>query len=232
MKIPQRLSNLIESDRQVSGIVNGAISRFEPWVGNSQMPFFPEYTDHSISHIEDVIRTAIDLATERSRELMSPKDAAVLVLGICLHDCAMHVTEDGFLSLIRPDSPWRAVAGFDALPWHVIWEDFIGEARRFDGRKLVALFGDTDPIRRPPDRVVDFSMRDRLLVGEFIRRHHARLAHEIALVGIPGIDGRPSPLIDVSSELARWLADNAGLVARSHGISLRQTFPYLLPAYT
>ncbi len=53
MKIPDFLRELIKSDHQVASIVDGAIARFEPWVGKSQMPLFPEYTDHSLSHVED-----------------------------------------------------------------------------------------------------------------------------------------------------------------------------------
>jgi molecular chaperone HtpG len=231
MEFPEFLSTLIESDHQVSAIVNGALSKFAPWVGNSQMPLFPEYTDHSITHIEDVIRTAVDLATDLARDLISVKDAAILVLAICLHDCAMHLTEDGFLSLVRVNSPWHPITAFGAQPWSVLWDEFIAEARRFDGRKLTALFGDTDPIRRPPEKVTDLSKRDRLLMGEFIRRHHARLAHEIALHGIPGTDGVPVPLIDVASELGQWMADMAGVTARSHGIPLRAAVEYISAKY-
>jgi molecular chaperone HtpG len=169
MNIPERLLRLIEADHAVAAVVNGAIARFEPWVGNSLMPLFPEYTDHSLRHVEEVIQTALGLATADSQTLMSGKDAAALVMAICLHDCAMHLTEDGFQSLVRPDSEWQSVAGFDEPPWNVLWEDFIAEARRFDGRKLMSLFGDTDPIRRPPEKVADLSLRDRLLMGEFIR---------------------------------------------------------------
>jgi molecular chaperone HtpG len=112
-----------------------------------------------------------------------------------------------------------------------LWEDFLSEARRFDGRKLLSLFGDTDPVRRPPAKVADFTLRDRLLIGEFIRRHHARLAHEIAIHGIPGIGGRAVSLIDRTSETSIWLSDIAGLIARSHGISLRNTLPFLERRY-
>jgi hypothetical protein len=68
-------------------------------------------------------------------------------------------------------------------------------------------------------------------MGEFVRRHHARLAHEIALYGIPGVGGKAVQLISTNSETATTIADLAGLVARSHGLSLRQTMPYLEKKY-
>jgi molecular chaperone HtpG len=231
MQIPKLLSERINADYQVASIVNGAIARFAPWVANSQIPFFPEYTDHSLTHVEDVLRTSIELATADALDRISNKDAATLVLAVCLHDCAMHLTEDGFFSLVRPDSAWRAVPQFDSIAWDVLWEEFLAESRRFDGRKLMALFGDTEPAGRPPENATDLSKRNRYLIGEFIRRNHARLAHEIALYGIPGIDGQPMGMIDRSSEVGTWLGDIAGVVARSHGIPLRTAVGYLKQKY-
>lgn len=231
MQVPKFLQELIRTNRDLAAVVDGTLARFEPWLGNSQMPLFPEYTDHSITHVEDVMRTAVDLSTGMARNLLSAKDAAVLVLAVCLHDAAMHLTEDGFFSLVRTDSIWRPVLDFDSQPWNVLWQDFLADARRFDGRKLLALFGDTDPIRHPPDKVTDLTMRDRLLMGEFIRQHHARLAHEIGLYGIPGPDGKSVSLLSRSSESEGWLADIAGVTARSHGIPLRDAVGYLQRNY-
>src|SRR5262249_37293179 len=60
-------------------------------------------------------------------------------------------------------------------------------------------------------------------LGEFVRQHHARLAHEIALYGFPG---DKSDVLRLPAELSA-LADLAGLVARSHNMHLRDTFDYL-----
>ena len=65
--------------------------------------------------------------------------------------------------------------------------------------------------------------RDRLLVGEFIRRHHPRLAHEIALTGVPGPTSNRIGLENVSPDFAGL----AGLIARSHGLPLRGCLKYL-----
>ncbi|WP_461317832.1 HD domain-containing protein [Bradyrhizobium embrapense] len=55
------------------------------------MVFFPEYTDHGISHIELTLQTALDLANAPSRGLLTPVDAAVLTLAVSLHDFGMHL---------------------------------------------------------------------------------------------------------------------------------------------
>jgi hypothetical protein len=68
--------------------------------------------------------------------------------------------------------------------------------------------------------------RDRKLIGEFLRRHHHRLAHEIALHGVFGPQSDSIRLlVDVE------IADLSGLVARSHGIALRGALPYLNDRY-
>ena len=61
---------------------------------------------------------------------------------------------------------------------------------------------------------------DRLLIGEFLRRYHARLSHEMALHGMLG--GGPG-----AAGLGEELNDAIGVVARSHGESLRQILEYV-----
>ena len=103
------------------------------------------------------------------------------------------------------------------LAWSTLWTEFLSEASRFDGRRLIDLFGDTDPVRTPDANSINWSKPDRLLIGEFIRRHHPRLAHEVALAGVPGPHLNRLALASIPSDLANL----AGLVARSHGIGLR-----------
>jgi len=61
------------------------------------------------------------------------------------------------------------------------------------------------------------------LIGEFVRRHHARLAHEVALWGMPSLSGNPLKLKETPEDLA----DIAGLIARSHGRDIRSCLGYL-----
>ena len=71
----------------------------------------------------------------------------------------------------------------------------------------------------------DWSTKQLKLIGEFLRRHHHRLAHQIAGNGFPG----PVPRDDRTAlqGLDADLADAVGLVARSHGMPLRDSFSYL-----
>jgi hypothetical protein len=61
------------------------------------------------------------------------------------------------------------------------------------------------------------------LVGEFIRRHHTRIAHEIILNGVPTDNANT---IKVNFDNIKLL-DVAGLIARSHGYELREAIDLL-----
>lgn len=229
MDLPDVFLEKVKPDHQLTGLISTAISQFSGWLEMSSTPFFPEYTDHSLKHVEEVLGTSVDIASNEAIDILSGQDVTAFTLAVCLHDCAMHLTEDGFLSLVSKNSLWKPVEFFDSKSWQELWEDFISEARRFDGRKLKSLFGDTNPIQRPPENHLDWTNRDRLLIGEFIRRHHARLAHEIALYGVPAQDGQAYSIVD--AEKYPEIADLAGVIARSHGLPLRDSVEYVNENY-
>src|ERR1700746_3687744 len=138
MRIPPRLSSLLQKDNTLNAAVHHVLSVVKPWFEDNKLVFFPEYTDHGPKHIREVFETAESLITKRAWAVLRPEDAASLILGIILHDCAMHLSEDGFISLITHDSrPHNS--DFRDKPWPQIWNEFMAEARRFDERKLKAL---------------------------------------------------------------------------------------------
>lgn len=223
--IPEALANKLKANSALYGAVLQTLTEFEPWFANSGTPFFPEYTDHGPKHVAETIATASSLIRDDAWPIVTATDAGILVLAILLHDSAMHLSEDGFLSLIRFEPVDRALEGWMAVPWPDLWLGFLGEASRFDARKLTALFGDTEPAKNPKDDPRDWTLRDRLLIGEFLRRHHPRLAHETAIYGVPGPGNPKLGLKGVESDFAEL----AGLVARSHGMPVRDALPHLRP---
>ena len=232
MQVPRLLEAKYQADHKLSSWVSTALARIDDHVRSNRMVFFPEYTDHGISHLELVLQTAFDLATNDARDLLTPNDAAGLVVAVALHDFGMYLTRDGFETLISKGSAWHGVRFFNDKPWDELWGEFYAEATRFDDRKLRALFGENyRPVRPLPLKGQQWEDFDYLLVGEFLRRHHPRLAHEIALYGLPGKDGQTIPVCSAASEEQRFWTDMAGMVARSHGMDLRPCLGFLETQY-
>ncbi len=227
MKIPSILNNLLQKS-DLCGAVTASLSEFKPWISSERPPFFPEYTDHGVNHIEAVFETAQSLIKDESWKVFTSSDAVTMLLAILLHDSAMHITPDSFIVLINKDNIKYRIADLDEKTWYELWQDFISEASRFDGRKLTDLFGNTDPVHSPslePGKLTD---RDKKLIGEFLRRYHHRLAHEIAIFGVCGPDNQG---IKLNDSIPNDIADLAGLVARSHGMSVRSCIDYLQRNY-
>ena len=232
MKIPPFLESAYQADHKLASFVSSALAKIGGHIAANRMVFFPEYTDHSITHLELTLQTALDLASGPARGLLTSSDAAALVVAVALHDSGMYLSRDGFESLIVRGSGWSGVPYFDRKDWSALWDDFYAEATRFDGRKLRQLFGDNyRPVRPLPPSGSAWEDFDYLLVGEFLRRHHPRLAHEIALHGLPAKDGNAIPICALDSDDHKFLADISGLIARSHGIDLRSCLGYLEDRY-
>jgi Histidine kinase-, DNA gyrase B-, and HSP90-like ATPase len=237
-ELPTQLQNLLTGTRLAAPIAELADS-VGVLLTDNQMPFFPAYTDHGPEHVEQVLAAGVRLVPDAAwvNGLIQPADAAVMACATMLHDLAMHMREHGFLHLISPDCEYRPLSWFaDAqgsrspdLPWPELWADFQREARHFGKSQLDLILGPPNlgvPALAHDDRIdpTQWTGSDRLLVGEFLRRHHARLAHEIAIYGFPGATSKEFPVL---SETLADLGDLAGAVARSHNESLRQMLEYL-----
>lgn len=227
IKIPSSLESVLAQSPTLNSAVKQNFNSFEPWLEQSGMPFFPAFTDHSPRHINDVLNSAASLITDEGRALLSPEDVAVLCMAALLHDCGMHLTQDGFRALIEDASP-PVISGLEDQPWSQLWSDFTAEAKRFGQEKLIAIYGDDGPIQVDEIDYDNLSERDCLLIGEFVRRHHARLAHEIAIKGVPSRKTEKLQLTGFNDDLM----DLAGLIARSHGMPIRETFAYLDEKYS
>jgi hypothetical protein len=221
--IPRRLNDLLSSDSQFHGAVLLSLNAFAPWISDNKLPFFPEFTDHGPRHIEEVLATAVSIITDRAWDVMTAADAAALTLSVLLHDSAMHLTEDGFVWLIQQSEPGLSHHG--DLPWSLLWQMFLGEVSRWDERRIEDVFGHRNRPRRPPNDPSQFTIDDRRLIGEFVRRYHARLAHEIAIWGIPGVIGR----VVACQGLQEPTLELIGLIARSHNLPIRRAADFLDP---
>ncbi|UCH95369.1 MAG: ATP-binding protein [Candidatus Aminicenantes bacterium] len=88
-------------------------------------------------------------------------------------------------------------------------------------------------IRELPKNPGKWTKYDRLVIGEFIRRHHGRLAYEITRYGFPGLEtGNQKERFPVLAETMPHLADLIGFTARSHTMPFRTCLDYIKSRYS
>ena len=226
MNLPLRFAEKLRTSDGLNGYVLSTLSAFEPWLNRNDLTFFKEFTDHGSDHIEQVLATIDWLIPDESWSLVTPEDVAVLTLSTLVHDIGMHLQPDGFLALLEET---RVLRQHGDRAWRETYDIFLTKALRYNGQTLRAIFGSDLPVTRPGHDPEEWTNRDRRLIGEFLRQHHHRLAHEIALYGVPG------PTEDRLQFAAPptgydYLPDFIGLTARSHGVSLRTVIDTIEPA--
>lgn len=250
IEFPKQLKELLE-DSHLQAPIRSLADRAGEILADNKLPFFPDYTDHGTDHIQAVLRSEVDLIpeevwklSEKDPRLLQAADAAVIIGATLLHDIAMHLGSRGFLELVGPDSRFHPIPWFKEnheghsadRSWHELWEDFQREARRFSDRQLADIIGEESAqlwkFEKLPGDTGEWQRNHCLIVGEFIRRHHARLAHEIAIYGFPGLsagsgEGQFPAMGKEDGHPLKRLADLIGLTARSHGTSLRVCQAYL-----
>jgi hypothetical protein len=217
--VPQRLLDRLAAPELAP--THALIASISAIAQDNKTPFFPAYTDHGVEHIERVLAVAARLIPAEADALLTSADAAVLIGACLLHDAGMHLRDAGFSALITGTYAPEPLPWFGDRPWPELWADFRVEVRHFTGGRLDRLLGpghDGPPAIAFGDHdhhAERWTEPDRLIVGEFLRRHHARLAHEIAIHGFPGADMAPAPL-----------AEAVGVAARSHNETLRHAVAY------
>jgi hypothetical protein len=215
--LPAPLKEILQGDPELHASVLDALNTFGQWLDASNMPFFPEYTQHGSAHVTSVIETAWLLLNDHAEATLKPVDAVILSLAALLHDAAMHLSEAGFLALFEEDELATPLPGFKEQDWRTLWQDFSAEAARWDERQLLDIFGEPEPLLSITLDPLQMTKKDRLAIGVFLRRHHHRLAHEIAIRGVPGPNGQRMKVPNMPADIL----DLAGIVARSHGQPLR-----------
>lgn len=192
------------------------------------MPFFPDYSDHGALHFQrvldlcDFLVADYDPPRQSSWKALTSNDAAVLIQSVLLHDVGMHLDPEGFRLLVTESSGGGRLAG-SGLHWPHEWESYLSEASRWDDRGALQVYGslleeyaDRPRFRRPPFDADKHDKMDRLLIGEFLRRHHAAIALDVAVSNLPAGIGLPD------MALRGLLAEISGVIAKSHGEPVRK----------
>ena len=158
IKLPGYYSELIKTSEYFWQVqqLNEYVSNI---LNDNKMPFFPGYTDHGISHVEDVLETEVKLISRKviKYKIITDSDIAIIVCATFLHDIAMHLSADGFLNLIDVSGKYRPIQWFEnncqETSWNIEWENFLKEAKRFSDRELCMLFGPNELYK---DKLLNF----------------------------------------------------------------------------
>jgi hypothetical protein len=228
LSYPKFFGDKLELALKVRVAIDSSILLVDDVLQISKLPFFPDYTDHGYQHLSQVFEIADKLIPERAHESCTAEDVAILMFSILLHDLALHLSEAGFLSLLKSPGGETGDAA-NKSDWTALWEEFLSIAKHWDDRKLAELFGADESgapralVRNPLEQYDNLTESDRKLIGEFIRQHHAQMAYEFAMAGFPGQGNQRIEFDAFEPELR----EIAGIVARSHGFALRDGIRHL-----
>lgn len=182
--------------------------------------FFPEYTNHKIKHIQNILEISEKLIPKSCERLLTASDIMCYVIAVLYHDIGMHITFDGFLKMIKEncmDGDHGMV--YQDKPWNELWDAYVREAKLWSGEKRNQILGKEEGIQKlnvlknSKEFYVEpgeLNTYDRLFIGEFLRRYHCRLAYDIAYKGFPGTGG------NIQILPIEWRG-MIGHIARSHG---------------
>jgi hypothetical protein len=247
INLPPKLNKLLNEESKdyknnsLATIVQNNFVPFRQILERSDLYFFPDYTDHSIHHVEAVLLSIENLITDATLESLSPTDIGVLVTAVVLHDIGMLTSAEMFKNMIRGEYDNISDNWFKDEPtWKELWEDYLKDSQYWNAETRKNNTGDPNYVVKVSNKGIDeetdeetitykishplhYDERDRRFIGEFIRKHHARLAYEVALNGYIGNKRHCFATEDLPSHFMQL----SGLIARSHGINVRDTFDIL-----
>ncbi|MCH5158737.1 MAG: ATP-binding protein [Clostridiales bacterium] len=226
IKLPQRFSDKL-GDSTWGANITTLIDGLKNYYVLSPA-FFPDYTLHGITHVNMVLELADRLIPDDTLKKLTARDVSVLISSIVLHDIGMFITEDGLFKLIFNENANDKIDILDKNSWKSEWSIYLKKINRYNDQQLLDLFGSSLPIYEPSKNTNELKRLDRLVYGEFIRRQHPRLAHHISLNSFPGNVNKD--IFEHCEQLAKQ-RDIIGLIARSHGMNLRDTEYYIKRLY-
>jgi len=216
--IPTKFEKILKQNNVYHAETLRLISKFSEWIKENKVEFFPEYTDHGIEHIQSVLNTAENITNDKAFDLLNSEDIFVLVSSILLHDCAMHIDKYGLWSLLKNDNFNGVVLGSsNTKKWIDKWKEFNKSVSKFDENDWHNFFGKDEVISLPNIDDDNLGDKQKIIIGDFIRQHHADIAQIIASFGIPIKDGH----YNIFNSEYTTLNQLSGFIARSHNYNLR-----------
>ena len=248
-QIPKTLKKrLFSTEEQLANELIAKLDDFADLLTGDKLEFFIEYTDHSIDHINKVLRNIEDLMTIKTLGKLNTQDVSIIIIAVVLHDIGMKATIELFQNMLKGSYDYGQSEMpnnknlYDDKPWKEVWNDYLKESQFWNAEKKLNVTGNPNyhivqesneeqdaykhslvyKINHPSE----LSTSDKRFIGEFIRIHHGRIGYEVAIKGYIGYDGHSISFKD--DTLNDDLLQLAGMVARSHSIGLRDNYNYLI----
>lgn len=187
LEIPQIFVSILSTNDESYAAVLNTKKTIQPILENNDMTFFPNYTNHGILHIRKMFEYIEKLIPEETLKNLTEQDIEVLISAVLIHDLGMHISYPGFINLINSEE-YNSASVYEDKKWSDLWKEYLKEAHRWSSDKVRDIFGTYIKIDDIPKDELEASQAHRLLIGEFIRRYHHKLAYDIAVVGFPGAD--------------------------------------------
>lgn len=222
--IPKRLLQKIDESDDWSADVKRVVSNVSVYFNRGEPFFFPEYTIHGIKHIVNVLDICNNLIPDDCIEHLTSRDISLLIISVIMHDIGMFIERDGIFQLLYGHYSDKKIDDLDKETWNQEWNSYISKVRRYPDKVLLKLFGTATQIQVPPSDMTKLSYIDIIVYGDFLRQNHPRLSHQIIETGFMGIE-----TVDVLREtvINAEVRNLIGLLARSHGMDIRNTNTYL-----
>ena len=224
LNLPPRLKKRLEKDKTWDANVTRFIENMEPYF-HEKPEFFPEYTNHGLIHMDNVLEFCDKLIPDKALRNLSPREVAVLIMAALSHDIGMFVKRPGLSKLLFGEWRKERHGKLDALTLVEEWDDYLARVMRYPAKKLIQLFGNAERVTPPPTAMDDLVRKDEMIYGDFLRQQHPRLAHLFLVKGFPGTTD--VDLFAGTVEIGEELRDLVGLMARSHGMALRDLYEHL-----
>lgn len=223
--LPSKLKAILDNNEELETILFNCLIPFSHILKENKLYFFPEYTDHGIKHIECVLEGIENLISDDTISTLSANDVGIILVSTVLHDIGMHTSPEMFKNMI--DGQYNGIEGnlFKEKTWNILWQEYLKDCKYWGADKKKNVFGNEDYVITAPNLndLQSLNEYDKMLIGEFIRINHPRIAYEIAINGFIG-----NTAYSFNDEkLPHHFMQIAGLVARSHGMNVRDTFDYL-----
>lgn len=222
IKIPSRLESKLQEVGEWYSNVKRTIANVKDLYVTTPY-FFQEYTNHGVIHINNVLDILNKLVPEGSLENMTGKELGICIISLVLHDIGMFVSYGGFKQLLEDKQAYADLEKKKTL--REGWQEYLFDLKYYSEKQLISKFGTTDIYFTELEKEEDLNNKEKMIIGEFLRQNHHHIAHYIILNGIEKVDFLSGTIIDDETR------DLIGLIARSHGMGVRDTEIYLKSKY-